>query len=274
MLNSYNKKYLTYAGFWVRLSAYVIDSVIVFAGLLIVRLLVSGLFSLTEGTFLGGNILFHYTLKDIVLYIFQVMYFILFTFCTGTTPGKKLLNLRVVQADGGKPVFFNVLYRETIGRFLCGLSIGIGYIVAGLDKEKRGIHDMLCDTRVVYARRIKPYPGYPLYQDAAEYSVPPVVSAPPVPRQVTPAVENTGEETARSVPQGNTLRRENIPPYGSVPPQGNPSYGNIPPQEGVPPYGSMASQGHMRPQDYNGPYQAAGPERNDYDPSGGQERNS
>ena len=47
----------------------------------------------------------------------------------------------------------NVVYRETVGRFLCSLPVNIGYIVAGIDSEKRGFHDMLCDTRVVYQKK-------------------------------------------------------------------------------------------------------------------------
>lgn len=105
---------------------------------------------------LSENILFHYTLKDILLYVLQVLYFVLCTYYTGTTLGKRALNIRVVSADGeDKLSLLNVIYRETIGRFLCGMTIGIGYIMAGIDQEKRGLHDMLCDTRVVYLKKIK-----------------------------------------------------------------------------------------------------------------------
>lgn len=110
---------------------------------------------------IGENVLFHYSLKDIVLYIFKVMYFALLTWCTGTTIGKRLMNLRVVPADRNEKLsFVDVLYRETVGRFLCGISIWIGYIIVGIDKEKRGFHDMLCDTRVVYEKKVKMYPEY------------------------------------------------------------------------------------------------------------------
>lgn len=176
MQNNWNKSALIYAGFWVRLAAYLIDSVIVFFALLLVRLFSSGLMSLIEGTAIGGNVLFNYTLKDVILYICQVLYFILFTYCTGTTPGKRLMNLRVVYADDGELPLPDVIYRETIGRFLCSLTVGIGYIMAGVDKEKRGLHDMLCDTRVIYAKRIKVYPDFQG----------PDMGAPFVPRQVTP----------------------------------------------------------------------------------------
>ena len=71
------------------------------------------------------------------------------------------MNLRVVPADRNEKLsFVDVLYRETVGRFLCGISIWIGYIIVGIDKEKRGFHDMLCDTRVVYEKKVKMYPEY------------------------------------------------------------------------------------------------------------------
>lgn len=152
---------ITYAGFWVRLGAYAIDSIIVFVGLLIVRFTMWTVTSLLGDTFLGGDILFHYTLKDILLYAAQVLYFILCTYFTGTTLGKRAMNLRVISANDQKNLtFLNVLYRETIGRFLSGFIFGIGYILIGIDKEKRGLHDILCDTRVIYGKKIKVYPVY------------------------------------------------------------------------------------------------------------------
>ena len=159
MQNSYSNE--NYAGFWVRLAAYMIDSIIITVGLLVVRLAWIAVGALISGTILDGNVLFHYSLKDIVLYIFKVMYFILLTWCTGTTIGKRLMNLRVVPANRNEKLsFVDVLYRETVGRFLCGISIWIGYIIVGIDKEKRGFHDMLCDTRVVYEKKVKVYPEY------------------------------------------------------------------------------------------------------------------
>lgn len=192
MQNSYSSRDTEYAGFWVRLAAYVIDSIIVFFGLLFVRLFLSGIMSVLSDTWIGGNILFHYTLKDILLYGFQVLYFILCTYLTGTTLGKRAMNLRVVSADGQKLTILNVVYRETIGRFLCGLSVGIGYIIAGVDREKRGLHDILCDTRVIYAKRVKVIPVYPRYQ------------APPMPGQPMPGPGQTVVPPMPGYPPQNT----------------------------------------------------------------------
>ena len=204
MQNSYSSRDTEYAGFWVRLAAYVIDSIIVFFGLLFVRQFLSGIMSVLSDTWIGGNILFHYTLKDILLYGFQVLYFILCTYLTGTTLGKRAMNLRVVSADGQKLTILNVVYRETIGRFLCSLSVGIGYIIAGVDREKRGLHDILCDTRVIYAKRVKVIPGYPRYQappmpGPGQTVVPPMPGYPPQntqpPREEQP--DTAGEENRR-----------------------------------------------------------------------------
>lgn len=192
MQNSYSSRDTEYAGFWVRLAAYVIDSIIVFFGLLFVRLFLSGIMSVLSDTWIGGNILFHYTLKDILLYGFQVLYFILCTYLTGTTLGKRAMNLRVVSADGQKLTILNVVYRETIGRFLCSFSVGIGYIIAGVDREKRGLHDILCDTRVIYAKRVKVIPVYPRYQ------------APPMPGQPMPGPGQTVVPPMPGYPSQNT----------------------------------------------------------------------
>ena len=160
MQNSYDNQ--EYAGFWVRMAAYMIDSVVVFAGLLIVRLIFAGISLAGGGAITGTDILFHYSLKDIVLYALKVLYFIAFTYLTGTTLGKKAMNLRVVSKNPEeKLTLFNVVYRETVGRFLCSLPVNIGYIVAGIDSEKRGFHDLLCDTRVVYQKKIKAWMAQP-----------------------------------------------------------------------------------------------------------------
>ena len=141
------------------------DKLIVGAGLLAAGLMLSGISTFLDGAGLDGNLLFQYTWKDVLLYLLGAAYFILCTYYTGTTVGKRLFQLRVVSEDGGKLSLTDVIYRETVGRFLCGIVMMAGYLMAGLDKEKRGLHDILCDTRVVYAKKVKviPVPEESLY---------------------------------------------------------------------------------------------------------------
>ena len=53
--------------------------------------------------------------------------------------------------------FFEVVFRETVGRFLSALILSIGYIMIAVDKQKRGLHDILSDTNVVYYHEKKVY---------------------------------------------------------------------------------------------------------------------
>ncbi|MCI9439683.1 MAG: RDD family protein [Ruminococcus sp.] len=274
MQNNYNNRNfvcgdIAYAGFWVRLAAYFLDSVIVFVMLLIVRLMMSGIMSAVRGTVLGGNILFHYTLKDIVLYLGQVLYFILCTRYTGTTIGKKAMNLRVVNADGSTELdFLTVVYRETVGRFLCSLPMCIGYLMAGLDKEKRGIHDMLCDTRVVYAKKVKPYPMY-------HPPVPPMgagMSSQTGPRPMPPmGTGMPGQPGARPMPPMGTGMpgqpgARPMPPMGAGMP-GQPGFRPIPPAgTDIPARPVRTGESSVYPGQQDGPYRMVPPKEQNLRP--------
>lgn len=137
------------------MAAHLIDMVIVGGILLFARLPLALLSLFLPTELLEYRVLFSYTIKDIYLYLGGVLYYILLTYYTGTTLGKKLMNLRIVSETGEKLTLFNVIYRETIGRFLCSFFGGIGYIMAGIDGQKRGLHDMICGTRVIYEKRVK-----------------------------------------------------------------------------------------------------------------------
>ncbi len=138
-----------YAGFFVRLAANCIDNLIVAVLLLAVR------FPMWISLFSGSSpfntqVLFEFTTWDIIIYLLTSFYYIFLTYYSGATIGKKLFRIRVISKDGEKLSFMDILYRETIGKFLCTVAMNMGYILIGLDKEKRGFHDMLSDTRVIY----------------------------------------------------------------------------------------------------------------------------
>lgn len=164
MQNSCAEKTVVYAGFWVRFAAFLIDSLVVGLLTLAARFALRAgfaVFGLFEVNPLDAEVLFTYTWRDIILYFLGAAYYVICTYCAGTTAGKWLFNLRVVPSetgDGEKLRLFDVVYRETIGKFLSGVIMNIGYIIAGIDSEKRALHDILCDTRVIYAKRVKVIP--------------------------------------------------------------------------------------------------------------------
>ena len=141
----------TYAGFFVRLSAYIFDLVTLFVITLIIRLI-------TGFSFFGREVLFSFTLRDIIMYLCHVSYFILFTYMTRTTPGKRIMNIMVICDDDQSTMNLkDIIFRETVGKYLSAIIMNVGFILIGLDNEKRGLHDILSDTHVVYAEKVKSY---------------------------------------------------------------------------------------------------------------------
>lgn len=157
-----NGSNLVYAGFFVRLAAYLLDMLLVSAVLLIVRLPIwaTGLFN--PQNILVKDFIFKYSVADILFYVLTTTYFVLLTYFTGSTLGKKLFNIKVISTEGRRLTFFEILFRETFGRFLSKIIIYIGYIMAGADRQKRGLHDLLSDTCVVYCHERKVYVNPPV----------------------------------------------------------------------------------------------------------------
>lgn len=154
---------LVYAGFFVRLAAYIIDSIIVGAASIVVRFPIWLTKIANPDNFLVTDFIFEYSVADILFYLLSVTYFVLLTYFTGSTLGKKLFNIKIISTEGRKYTFFEILFRETVGRFLAELIIYIGYFVVGIDKNKRGLHDYLSDTCVVYCHEKKVYVDSPVY---------------------------------------------------------------------------------------------------------------
>lgn len=170
---------MTRAGFGPRAAAFLIDRLLLVLALTSVRMpaLLGAL--LGNGALTRSDFLFRYSALDVLCWLLSCVYFVLLTYFSGSTLGKKLMRLRVESADGTPLRFIDVLYRETIGRFLSGI-LCFGYFMVIVDKHKRGFHDWLCSTCVVYdgVRFREPRP-------APAPAVPP---APPSPAAPVPAV--------------------------------------------------------------------------------------
>ena len=145
-----NKEDILYAGFFVRLSAYIIDCIIVGIPLLIIRIPKLFIYMMNPDIFFVKPIFFQFSISDIIIYLLGLTYFVLMTYYFGGTLGKILFRLKVCKNADEKLSLFTIIYRESIGRYLSGLILFIGYIMIGLDSKKRGLHDILSDTLVVY----------------------------------------------------------------------------------------------------------------------------
>lgn len=206
-----NREDTVYAGFFVRMGAYLIDLLIVAIGLCVVKFPVFCLKMSMGDSILFKNVLFSFDIFDILYYVLTVLYFTLTTYNGGQTVGKRLFCLKVVGEDGKKPDFLSILIRETVGRYLSELVIFVGYIIAGLDEQKQGLHDKIADTFVIYTAPMKK-------------AVPPA-------RQLQPAGGPMPQNTAWP----NPMPQNGFAQPSSVPTQNNPQSTPFTQPEQMPP---------------------------------------
>jgi uncharacterized RDD family membrane protein YckC len=76
------------------------------------------------------------------------LYNTVFVKAFGATPGKLLLGLTVVRADG-KSMSWSVAAWRCVAISFSQMMFGLGYLMAATDPEKRSLHDYLAGTRVV-----------------------------------------------------------------------------------------------------------------------------
>jgi len=81
--------------------------------------------------------------------IVVVTYFILFWTLVGATPGMRLMRMRVVDARGEPPGPGRAALR-VVGAVLAALPLFAGYLLVLVDDRRRGLHDMIAGTIVVY----------------------------------------------------------------------------------------------------------------------------
>ncbi|HEY1337127.1 MAG TPA: RDD family protein [Bryobacteraceae bacterium] len=153
-----------YGGFWVRFLAFIIDAIIlgipvgIIQGVLFASMIPSmaqlsqnpnpspdQVFALFGPMFgmIGVSTLISVGLGCTYESFFLVKY--------AATPGKMALGLKVLRPDGAKLEVGRAIGRY-FAKMLSAIILYIGYIMAGFDAQKRALHDMLCDTRVIKSR--------------------------------------------------------------------------------------------------------------------------
>ncbi|MES1165752.1 MAG: RDD family protein [Verrucomicrobiota bacterium] len=84
------------------------------------------------------------------------VYLVTFWRISGQTPGKWLLGLKVVSVDG-RPLTVGRAALRFIGYLLSALPFYLGFLWI-LGPERRGWHDRLAGTQVIYRARTRTYP--------------------------------------------------------------------------------------------------------------------
>lgn len=135
-----------YAGFWIRVLASMIDSILILAITTPLLISIYGMdYYLTEAMVKGPA-------DFLISFILPAVAVILFWIYRSATPGKMALKIVILDARSGqKPTTSQFIIRY-FGYFLSMLPLFLGIIWVAFDNRKQGWHDKLAGTVVVRPR--------------------------------------------------------------------------------------------------------------------------
>jgi uncharacterized RDD family membrane protein YckC len=144
-----------YAGFWIRVVAYIIDAVLL------------GIVNSVVFAFFGGgmaalvkpgqdpstvNVAALLGALSTMILIITAIHLCYYTFLESSekqgTVGKMVLGLKVTDADGRR-ISVGRAAGRTLSKIISSMILGIGYIMAGFTEKKQALHDMIAGTLVV-----------------------------------------------------------------------------------------------------------------------------
>lgn len=134
---------LKYAGFWVRVGAAIIDSI------LIAVITIPILWSIYGSDYFKSEKIINGFWDFIISWVFPALAIIVFWIYRSATPGKIVLGLKIVDAaTGDKPSLGQCVIRY-LGYYVSIIPLCLGLIWVGFDKKKQGWHDKIAGTYVV-----------------------------------------------------------------------------------------------------------------------------
>jgi uncharacterized RDD family membrane protein YckC len=140
---------LEYAGFWIRVWAAVIDSLLV---LLLTTPLLVMLYGWEDVTDAGLPTTFRPT-QFLVEWVLPSIALLLFWRFRSATPGKMAIKARIVDATTGQAPRTGQLIGRYFGYFVSTIPFGLGLLWVAFDRRKQGWHDKLANTVVIRTKR-------------------------------------------------------------------------------------------------------------------------
>ena len=143
---------VVYAGFWKRVAANFIDSILVgvVGGVIgtVLGLFLGAFFGFGSGLE-GGAYVWTQVIVNLISLAITAAYYAWFHASRHqATPGKLAIGIKVVRGDGEA-----ISLARGVGRYfaliLSSLLLGIGLLMAAFTQRKQALHDLICDTLVV-----------------------------------------------------------------------------------------------------------------------------
>jgi uncharacterized RDD family membrane protein YckC len=139
---------LRYIGLATRVISFTIDAALINVVAVIVGLGASLILSLLHLPSVIKAILV--AIGGVAYVVWIVGYFVVFWSTTGQTPGARVMQIRVVTADGGRFKPHRAVIR-CVGVLLAALPLFAGFALILFDERRRGFQDRLAGTLVIEA---------------------------------------------------------------------------------------------------------------------------
>jgi uncharacterized RDD family membrane protein YckC len=132
-----------YAGFWIRLIASIIDTILLVIVLLVIA------FTLYSAGLITDNPDDLGIVGIFLNYVIPLILVLIFWHFKSATPGKIITHMSIVDAEtGGKPSSGQFIIRY-IAYYISAIPLLLGFIWIGFDKRKQGWHDKIAKTVVL-----------------------------------------------------------------------------------------------------------------------------
>lgn len=142
-----DKMDLNLAGVGQRLASYLVDVVV----LSVIYIALIFLFGVgIEDEAIAGDFSTTFYVVYVLMAAIGIGYFTYF-FGKGQTPGMKLVEIKLIRADGAEPVGYKKGFFRWVGMEISGMVFFLGYIWILIDKKRQGWHDKIAGTYVVKA---------------------------------------------------------------------------------------------------------------------------
>ena len=153
--------HLVYAGFWLRVVAYLVDYLILEVPLIILASGAGFIYGMnaakshtsvsfinTDGSANASFILFELCIMIVSLLAHWLYFALQESSSAQATLGKRVLGLRVTDLEGHR-IGLGRASGRFFGKIISGLTLLIGYMMAGFTERKQALHDILAGTLVV-----------------------------------------------------------------------------------------------------------------------------
>jgi len=156
---------IRYAGFWIRLVASFLDTLFLAlpVGIVVYFLSDGAWFDFAQyqeniGYAMGGNAIQALATQPQTSFKWELIFEISVLVVTmlfwkkwrGATPGKKFVHIKVIDAKTYKDIDNKQAITRSLGYIISTLLFLIGFFMVAFRADKRGLHDLLAGTVVIY----------------------------------------------------------------------------------------------------------------------------